>query len=671
MRVRTFLGLGALTVLATACGTPTMMTSNDASNDARCDGSRCGSDATSPNDATEVGGDVIGDDAFDATDVPPADVTGPRDGAVDAATDVGVPTSTGLGLDESGTTIPDTNLTPPAGAIFIAPNGNDTNAGSETAPVLTINRAVSLVPAGGTIVARAGTYRDWFNNGTGGLRINTKPFTLQAYPHEQAWFDGSDPIPSARWQSDGAGHWYIDWATTSFCDGHYYDHAPNAQAADNSGPCTHRDMYDAAHPVAGDGQNAFFDGARLAQTGTLASVDAASFYYDFTARRLYLGRDPGGHVVELSARPVFMVSGVSTMGMHIRGVGFRRFATNEYSNTTSGALYFGGSSGHNVVEECAFTQMSAQALSFSNPSDGLVRHSVFAQNGFNAAGGNGHSASGMRDDLVVEDSLFNAQNLEHYGTSCSLSCASAHLKFAHLVGWTVRHNVFENGDSETTGVWCDTDCHDGITVDNLITGPISARGVGIHYEINFGGIIASNVIVGFSSAINIGAQDVRVWNNTMIDQNTIALRAYDDNRAQATTNLSFFNNVAWGTNVNKVWFANGGGTNGPGTFVTGFDFNAWYRPTNFVLYRWIDGTDTHFNSSTAFHTAHTMFEANAVDEVGASDPFFVNRATGDYHIRAGSSAYHNGTAIPADIATAMGASPAAGQSRGAISWATN
>src|SRR5689334_20169260 len=42
--------------------------------------------------------------------------------------------------------------------LYVAPNGSDGNAGTLSAPLKTIQQAVSLVSAGGTIAVRGGTY---------------------------------------------------------------------------------------------------------------------------------------------------------------------------------------------------------------------------------------------------------------------------------------------------------------------------------------------------------------------------------------------------------------------------------------------------------------------------------------------------------------------------------
>src|SRR5919107_643541 len=78
-------------------------------------------------------------------------------------------------------------------------------------------------------------------------------------------------------------------------------------------------------PIAGDPQMAFVNGVQLAQKPTLAEITSTSFFYDWTARRLYIATDPNGKTVELAVRPVAMVLGGSnTNGNTLRGIGFRR-----------------------------------------------------------------------------------------------------------------------------------------------------------------------------------------------------------------------------------------------------------------------------------------------------------------------------------------------------------
>jgi pectate lyase-like protein/uncharacterized protein DUF1565 len=77
-----------------------------------------------------------------------------------------------------------------ATTLYVATNGNDGNAGTLAAPLATIQKAVSLVTAGGTIAVRGGTYPLSTNiqitrSGTSGA-----PITLTGYQSEKVIVDG-------------------------------------------------------------------------------------------------------------------------------------------------------------------------------------------------------------------------------------------------------------------------------------------------------------------------------------------------------------------------------------------------------------------------------------------------------------------------------------------------
>ena len=580
-------------------------------------------------------------------------------------------------LDKTGQTIPDTNYAVPAGAIFLATNGSDTNSGSQSAPVKTISRAYNLVPEGGTIVMRGGTYRDWLNDGNGQYRITTKGFAVQAYPHEQVWFDGTDVI-SDGWASDGAGHWKRSWSTPQFCDGNYYQYDPLNQPFDkanaasyNKGPCAHGDIDSSPQePAVGDPQAVWMNGQELYQVAELGDVTATSFYYDWDARVIYLGTNPSGKTAEIAVRPTAMVLGGSNIGARsIRGIGFKRFASNEYSNLTNSAVYVGGKS---IVtfESTVFRENSGKGLSFSNPQPGsYVRGSIFASNGFNGAHANGSSDPADRNDLVLEGNVFYRNNKNSYGYGCTVSCGSAQIKMANMSGYVFRNNLLLDVVTDiAVGVWCDTRCFDGKTYNNLLV-----NSGDIFYELNDGGFIASNVIVDSNSyGINLTARNIRIYNNTIINPKTIAMRIFEDPRAEFNTqNIQLFNNVVYGQPTNVNWFVNQGSVP-PSTYITGFDYNSYWRERTNTLYRWIDSesplNETSTKTLSAFREIRPQFEAHAQDIVGGADPFFVNLTDGDYRIRPNSVATGSGGPVPTDIAEALGVPTSAGQTRGAFTW---
>jgi hypothetical protein len=81
---------------------------------------------------------------------------------------------------------------PPGPALYVATNGNDSNPGTLSQPLRTVQRAVDLAEAGTTINLRGGTYAPSTNiqvlkNGTA-----SQPITLRAYNGERAILDGEN-----------------------------------------------------------------------------------------------------------------------------------------------------------------------------------------------------------------------------------------------------------------------------------------------------------------------------------------------------------------------------------------------------------------------------------------------------------------------------------------------
>ena len=434
----------------------------------------------------------------------------------------------------------------------------------------------------------------------------------------------------------------------------------------NTGPCSWWDIYgntSANYPAAGDPQNAFVDGQHMAETDTLASATGGKFYYDWSAKRIYISTNPTGHTVELAVRPTALVGGGSEP-YAIRGLGFRKYASNAYSNLTSGGVYL-SSSGGATVENDVFTQMSGAGV-YVKPKGGAIRQSVIAYNGYTGLRGNGSAGNGQQDNTVIEGNAIEYNNVENYDINCSLSCGAAGAKYANLVNFTVSDNIFSNNYGKSSGVWCDTACSGGVFVRNLVQ---NNGGPGIFYEIDSDGIIASNVVTNSNYCINVVSTNVEIYNNTLINCSTIAMRVFDDSRSQVTSNIDIQNNVIAGTSVNTNWFVNQG-QSGPNEFITGFNYNSYWRPSSYTMYRWIESSSDSqgYNSTASFRAAHANWEANATDYVGSTDPFFTDFNNGNYTIRPDSVAYHSGGSIPADVAAAMGVSTAAGQTRGAISW---
>ena len=105
---------------------------------------------------------------------------------LDPTTSGGLPNVDYLDFEAGGTQPQPTN------ALHVATNGNDGNAGTPAAPLLTIQRAVDLAQPGTTILIRGGTYAPSTNiqilkNGTA-----SQPITMRNYNNERVILDGEN-----------------------------------------------------------------------------------------------------------------------------------------------------------------------------------------------------------------------------------------------------------------------------------------------------------------------------------------------------------------------------------------------------------------------------------------------------------------------------------------------
>ncbi|GGV23846.1 silent information regulator protein Sir2 [Streptomyces longisporoflavus] len=123
-------------------------------------------------------------------------------------TSAGLPNIDYLDAEVSG----DTTTPPEASALYVAPNGTDGAAGTETAPT-TLTSAIARIAPGGTIYLRGGTYRyaqtvtiPQGNNGTASDRTQ-----LAAYPGETPVlnFSAQSEDPANRGLAVNGSYWHV------------------------------------------------------------------------------------------------------------------------------------------------------------------------------------------------------------------------------------------------------------------------------------------------------------------------------------------------------------------------------------------------------------------------------------------------------------------------------
>lgn len=408
----------------------------------------------------------------------------------------------------------------PGDAIYVATTGNDTTGnGTAGTPYRTLARAITAATAGKTIVLRAGIYHEGGTNHTSaiGVQVNRNNLTIQNYPGEAVWFDGSSI--QTGWTQSG-GTWYIPWTKQ-------FDHSPTANSgADDDGGAGWKWIND-NYPCAPFPEQVFVDGVALTQVASLGAVTAGTFFVDgttaankiFTPSRIYIGTNPAGKTVNVTDLHNFLNLGTGYTGLTLRGVGVRRYgnALPQYAalrfdgnnNTTNGLIE------HVVIEDIATTAFT------SNQCHGnTVRHVTVRRAGYGALGG--HRA----DNLTFDKVLIEHCNTENFNSSPDSGC----IKVTQSQHVTLSNSILR--DSKCKGMWFDMSVYDMKVYNSDF---LRLKDTCAFFEISGTGICANNLFVDCpTDAIKVNNTDnMQVWNNTIVNCGALSQRLTPD-----TSNLS-------------------------------------------------------------------------------------------------------------------------------------
>src|SRR4051812_27581706 len=167
----------------------------------------------------------------------------------------------------------------------------------------------------------------------------------------------------------------------------------------------------------------FVDGDQLDQVAAGVTPGAGQFAVDYHAQTLTIGSDPYGHNVRASDLDhAFVVGGTVTL----RGFGVRRYAT---PLPQIGTIFFGGSSGGDVVENLVIVDNATQGLGIS------VQNCVVDHVTTNANGMTGMMAN-RSDNLTIQNSVLDGNNTEHFNSAPS----AGGMKLGRSNGVLIRNN---------------------------------------------------------------------------------------------------------------------------------------------------------------------------------------------------------------------------------------
>ncbi|HEV3360285.1 MAG TPA: right-handed parallel beta-helix repeat-containing protein [Pseudonocardiaceae bacterium] len=518
----------------------------------------------------------------------------------------------------------------PEGAVFLAPNGSDAAAGTSTAPLATLAAAIARAPAGGTVVIRAGTYRQ-----TVGANV-TKRIIIQPYPGEKVWFKGT--VVVTGWRKVGTTWQHDNW-TTTFCR-----------------TCYTKDILDPNYPYAGWPDMAFLNNSQLRQVGSAADVVPGTFFVDETAHTLILGDDPARRTVEATAFDRLLQFDPGAAGSVLRGIGVEEYASNQdYGN--HGAMVVDNASGMTLESDTFALSASSGVAVFQR--GGTVTGSTMVDNGLVGLVAN------RADNLKLTKNTFSGNNQQHFALSGD-AIGAAGAKVTRTKSPYVADNYFT--DNIGTGWWCDLGCTDATVVRNVATGN---KVHGLFYEVSSTALIASNVVAdNAGDGIKLSSADhVRVYDNTFADNGT-ALGIYNDPRTPSSDPYSQQLGLTWlttGTVLVNNYYADPVAADPiivsadyqaaphSGTFVRTSDGNAYQRPSsNDPLLSWVTapGRTASYASLAAFQSG-TGNDWHGLAGDLATVPF-VDPDQQDYLLNTGALGIGAGLALPADVASAIG-----------------
>lgn len=387
----------------------------------------------------------------------------------------------------------------PAEALFVSPAGEDSAAGSQSSPIATLAEAVRRAPSGGTIVMRAGTYHESVKIPDG------KNVTIQSYPSEAVWLDGSTTVSSWKQSSNKWVHsgWTAEFdASPTFTKG----------APDNDDPGW--SFVNPSHPMAAHPDQVWIDGIAQRQVASAAAVTTGTFYADYANNALVLGSDPSGKTVRAS--DLAKALSIRGDGSTIRGIGIRRYAN---SVPSMGAVTM--EKPGITVENVVISDNATTGL-FGMESGNVVRNVTLARNGM--LGGSFSTA----DNLTGVGILAKDNNTERF----NYSPVSGGVKIGRSRGVTISDSSFLSNAGP--GLWFDESVYNGTVTGNRMVGN---DGHGLILEISAKFDVVDNIVSDnrtYGMKINDTAE-VNVWNNTVVHNGTNIAVLQDERRA---SNLS-------------------------------------------------------------------------------------------------------------------------------------
>lgn len=394
---------------------------------------------------------------------------------------------------------------PGAGTVYyVAPDGSADAAGTALEMPTTLKSAISRVVTGDTIVLRGGIYR------TGSLTLN-QGITLQPYEDEKPILKGTEI--AGDWEALGGNVWRTSWSKLF----------PSEPL-----PWWRREREEARTPMHRfNNDMVFIDGEFLQSAGSVEELDANTFYIDYEEQAVYIGADPAGHTVEITAHESALLRTTAEAhgkvndkkGPLIRGITFTQYAW--AAIVVEGSRRFthldepvdepvGPADPSTYGKEVVGTRLENVAISFCGRvagyfrGDGLViRNSLISDTGTEGIYIIGSS------DVLLERNIVLRNDIERI-TGYYVSAVKI-INQTHNV--VVRDNLVMDHPT-SHGVWYDVGNRNGVFINNYVEG----ADAGFFFEISRGVTVAGNVFANNNlGSWILNSADAHIYNNTYID----------------------------------------------------------------------------------------------------------------------------------------------------------
>ncbi len=404
-------------------------------------------------------------------------------------------------------------------ARYVSPTGANGNAGtSPAAPWQTFEYAAANTPAGGTIVLRAGVYHEGkvftgtANNATRGyvaIPLNNSNITIQNYPGETVWFDGSSVY--AGWAADG-GYWSRTWTPmrrdlTSWASS--YPPATDTQSASNGwqsldNPAvgwTYVDYGDTTNACAARPERVWVDGVQLTQVASLADLGPGKFFASAHTNKIHIGTNPTGKEVRITdLQTLFNALGT---GFTMRGIGIRRYAP---SMPQFGCVKIHQSNA--IIENCVFEDIAAKALSLVAGA-GTEKNWRVSRCNFVRIGNLGINFGG--EDVTIEDCRFEYCNDKRFNPAPD----AGGWKGGGCRNVRIQRNLHYR-TQRGKGGWFDVDCM-GLTVVNNDYIEVEQRGQIYELARDILDIGNRHIGGGAEGIVLMDCENAEIWNASFYD----------------------------------------------------------------------------------------------------------------------------------------------------------